>query len=94
MANKSNPTPKDTSGGGEFVEEGEAAQEKGYWGTRNNPFDDEEFALTTGPDAPVQDMAGNPVDVEAKQAEQDKVSAQAEKSESKGSQSTSNPPRR
>ena len=45
-----------------FVEEGEAAQEAGYWGKRENPFPDEDFTLTTGPDAPVQDAQGKPVE--------------------------------
>jgi hypothetical protein len=37
----------------DFVVEGsDDAQEKGYWGTRPNYFDDEEFALTSGPDSP------------------------------------------
>ena len=49
---------------GEFVVEGQDAQDAGYWGTRDNPFADEEFALTTGPDAPLQDMSGNPVEVD------------------------------
>ncbi len=51
-------------GKAEHVTEGEESYEKGYWGTRDNPFDDEEFALTTGPDAPLQDLQGNPVDVD------------------------------
>lgn len=49
---------------GEFVAEGADAQEAGYWGTRDNPFPDEAFALTTGPDAPLTDMLGNPVDLD------------------------------
>jgi hypothetical protein len=57
----------------EHVAEGEDAQEAGYWGTRDNPFPDEDFALTTGPDAPVTDDLGNPVDVEAAQQADEEV---------------------
>ena len=40
----------------DFVAEADA-QEKGYWGTRPNVFDDKEFALTTGPNSPgVRDL--------------------------------------
>lgn len=49
---------------GDFVAEGEDAQEKGYWGSRKTPFDDAEFSLTTGPDAPLTDMRGNLVEVD------------------------------
>lgn len=49
---------------GQFVSEGDEGYEKGYWGTRDNPFADEEFALTTGPDAPLQDLRGNPVELD------------------------------
>jgi len=49
---------------GEYVNEGQEAYEAGYWGTRDNPYADEEFALTTGPNAPLQDLQGNPIDID------------------------------
>lgn len=63
-AAKQSATKSADSNKGKHVSEGEAAQEAGYWGVRDNPHPDEAFALTTGPDAPVTDQLGNPVDVE------------------------------
>jgi hypothetical protein len=36
------------------------AYEKGYWGNRDTPFDDAEFALTTGPNSPGEADLLNP----------------------------------
>ena len=59
------PAEGGSSKSGEFVPEGtKEAQEAGYWGTRDNPFEDEEFALTTGPNAPLTDDNGNPLDID------------------------------
>jgi hypothetical protein len=58
----SKSSDKQKSSDTEHVHEGEEAQQAGYWGTRDNAFADEEFSLTTGPDAPVTDAHGNPVD--------------------------------
>lgn len=60
------PKAKSTSASAtaEHVVEGEESYEKGYWGVRTNPHPDEAFALTTGPDAPVTDQLGNPVETE------------------------------
>jgi hypothetical protein len=49
---------------GEFVNEAEDAYEKGYWGVRETPFSDEEFTVASGPNSPVTDLAGRPLDVD------------------------------
>ena len=79
VAPKSAPASESKSSKkGEFVQEGEDAQEKGYWGTRDNPVEDEEFALTTGPDAPITDAQGNPLDVDELQKAEDELKSKAE----------------
>jgi hypothetical protein len=100
MAEKSKSTQSQTQSdrgeksdrGGEFVTEGKEAQEAGYWGTRDNPFPDEAFALTTGPDAPLQDAQGNPVDVDEHIQEEPPEDSQTEtapeQQETTSSQST------
>ena len=76
------PTPSTTEpantesgekkGKGEFVVEGQESYEKGYWGLRENPHDDEEFTLQTGPNSPLQDARGNPaVDAEGNEISAD-----------------------
>ena len=58
-------TEVEKSDKGSFVPEAsEEALEKGYWGTRDNPIDDEEFSAATGPTSPVTDAHGNELEYE------------------------------
>ena len=63
---------RSTRSGGQTVTEGQESYEKGYWGLRENPHDDEEFTLQTGPNSPLQDARGNPaVDAEGNEISAD-----------------------
>lgn len=48
------------------------AYEKGYWGNRDTPFDDAEFALTTGPNSPGEADLVNPEEYDSSKSVLDK----------------------